>query len=580
MRLMESVRIQLNKLFKSPLFVKFLVGNTSGNSDYSKAKCPVSGSPTLEFTERNIRAIEEHLKKGGWLGLLIPEGYILIDVDDTTVGEYLYRAVKSLGLKTQVIKTPNGWQFFFRDSGKVWKQHIKATTKSGIIVDYKLSGKGYIVLPTPGLEGREWKDIVELDRQEDLDLLPIFLEPFRCKAFSIPIKEGERNDTLFRHISGLRNLVKNEDEIREIASFINDYLTEKPLGKEELEKTIAEREGYEYSISKALDFSTVKKLTAKDILEMEFPETKWLVEDILPKGLTILTGKPKTGKSWTALNVAIAVATGGKALGQFEAEGGRVCYLALEDTEESLNERLKKVLKGENRDIGIEFTFYRYFVELASKLGISLSSTEKFQDAISSIILSWLKEQEGYSLIIIDTYYLIRPSSNSKKQSGEIDYTTLRLLKEIADSKDMGILILHHSKKVEEEDPLNNSYGSIMISAGPDTIWTYFKGKQLLHIIGRRTRERIFYITFDNEIMSWIVKGEYQEEQELSESNQEIINLLKTEGKALTIKEIAKRIGKSYDVTKATLSRLAKRGEIVNTGRGRYIYPPSLEGRK
>jgi RecA-family ATPase len=39
------------------------------------------------------------------------------------------------------------------------------------------------------------------------------------------------------------------------------------------------------------------------------------VPGILPEGVNILAGRPKMGKSWAALNIAVAVASGGRALG-------------------------------------------------------------------------------------------------------------------------------------------------------------------------------------------------------------------------------------------------------------------------
>src|SRR5262249_36487301 len=62
--------------------------------------------------------------------------------------------------------------------------------------------------------------------------------------------------------------------------------------------------------------------TAADLHSMELPEPKWAVDGILPDGLTLLAGKPKLGKSWLALNLALAVAGGGFALGSIPVERG------------------------------------------------------------------------------------------------------------------------------------------------------------------------------------------------------------------------------------------------------------------
>jgi Mrp family chromosome partitioning ATPase len=91
------------------------------------------------------------------------------------------------------------------------------------------------------------------------------------------------------------------------------------------------------------DLSSYKKeqgLTATELIGMNFPEQMWVVPNVLPEGLAILAGKPKTGKSWLALNLALAAASGGEFLNT-ELAAIKVAYLALEDSERRLRERLE-----------------------------------------------------------------------------------------------------------------------------------------------------------------------------------------------------------------------------------------------
>src|SRR5215203_4707030 len=66
--------------------------------------------------------------------------------------------------------------------------------------------------------------------------------------------------------------------------------------------------------------------TAPELMAETLPAVKWIVPDILPEGVTILGGKPKMGKSWMALGLAVAVATGGVALGTKRVEQGDALY--------------------------------------------------------------------------------------------------------------------------------------------------------------------------------------------------------------------------------------------------------------
>ena len=55
--------------------------------------------------------------------------------------------------------------------------------------------------------------------------------------------------------------------------------------------------------------------SAADLQKMTLPEPRWIVPGLIPEGVTLLAGKPRVGKSWLALDLAIAVATGAEALG-------------------------------------------------------------------------------------------------------------------------------------------------------------------------------------------------------------------------------------------------------------------------
>src|SRR5262249_9809830 len=81
--------------------------------------------------------------------------------------------------------------------------------------------------------------------------------------------------------------------------------------------------------------SPLTMLDANDILSKHHPDPVWAFRGLIPAGLTMLAGRPKVGKSWLSMQLALAVATGGMTLGQ-GVEIGRVLYLALEDSERRL----------------------------------------------------------------------------------------------------------------------------------------------------------------------------------------------------------------------------------------------------
>src|SRR6185312_7759941 len=78
------------------------------------------------------------------------------------------------------------------------------------------------------------------------------------------------------------------------------------------------------------DFKPVpKEGTAAWLLQQDFPPVRWIIDGLLPEGLTILAGKPKLGKSWMALDWLLAKAHGGYAFGTIQCDVGDCLYMAL-----------------------------------------------------------------------------------------------------------------------------------------------------------------------------------------------------------------------------------------------------------
>ena len=89
----------------------------------------------------------------------------------------------------------------------------------------------------------------------------------------------------------------------------------------------------------------MEAFSAADLLALTLPEPKWAVAGLLPAGFSVLAGKPKLGKSWLGLDIALAVALGGVALGSIHVSQGDVLYLALEDTTRRLQTRIRNSYK-------------------------------------------------------------------------------------------------------------------------------------------------------------------------------------------------------------------------------------------
>jgi hypothetical protein len=102
-----------------------LIGMSPRNTEraaaerYSMAKRPTAtGWTNAEYLGLTEEEAQAWTAEGGWLGLRIPEGYQLVDVDNVADGELLYKALQAEGEKFHAMKTKNGYQFIFKDNPK------------------------------------------------------------------------------------------------------------------------------------------------------------------------------------------------------------------------------------------------------------------------------------------------------------------------------------------------------------------------------------------------------------------------------------------------------------------------------
>ena len=83
--------------------------------------------------------------------------------------------------------------------------------------------------------------------------------------------------------------------------------------------------------------------SADALRTMTFKPLDYVVPGIISEGVTILAGKPKIGKSWLALDIALAVSGDRFLLGEIKPIQGDVLYAALEDNKRRLWKRFVRL---------------------------------------------------------------------------------------------------------------------------------------------------------------------------------------------------------------------------------------------
>jgi len=247
----------------------------------------------------------------------------------------------------------------------------------------------------------------------------------------------------------------------------------------------------------------LETVSAKDLLTQPIEPLGFTINAILPHGLFILAGSPKVGKSWLALDMCYAVASGG-ALWSYSAAPGDALYLALEDNPARLQERLSKVSPVCDLDTTTDI----HFATQAKKLG----------DGLAEQITAFLDDYPQTKLIIIDTMQYIR---NTGKFTGTYsgDYHDMDALREIINGRELTLLLITHTRKTKDADPLNLISGSTGLAGAVDGVFILEKNKRIgnrakLTIANRDTESHQFELRFDSLDCRWQFIAETSDEDD------------------------------------------------------------------
>ena len=218
------------------------------------------------------------------------------------------------------------------------------------------------------------------------------------------------------------------------------------------------------------------------LMDMNRERKSFCVETLIPKGVCILGGAPKVGKSWLALDMCIRVAKG-EPLWDLPTRKGTTLYLALEDGIDDLQDRAYMLTDDIPHDAHFAVT------------------AEKLNSGLCDQIVSFVTEHPDTVLVVIDTFQVVRSRSSRAGYAGE--YAEIRKLKELADRFGMTILLVHHLRKQGDSDPLNRISGSSALTGATDGVYVLTQRDRNgndadLICAGRRIRKREMQLRFEN----------------------------------------------------------------------------------
>ena len=236
----------------------------------------------------------------------------------------------------------------------------------------------------------------------------------------------------------------------------------------------------------------LQTISARDLQDKEFDPVRWVVEGLLPQGLALLVSPPKYGKSWFVLDLCLSVAAGEKFL-DMPTHKMDCFYLAMEDNQRRLQDRMNKVLQGERAPTGFAFA------TAAADIGSGLTDQ----------LNAYLDAHPDCGLVVIDTLQKVRRAKGGSASAYEADYKDIGVLQKLASERNICLLLVHHLRKMKDEtDPFNQISGTNGILGAADSALVMNRRSRAdetttLAVTGRDLESCDLALRFDKTLCRW-----------------------------------------------------------------------------
>ena len=249
----------------------------------------------------------------------------------------------------------------------------------------------------------------------------------------------------------------------------------------------------------------LQTVNADTLLYEPLEKPSFVVDGLIPTGLTLFCGSQKIGKSWLMLKLCLCVSQG-IPLWDMPTQEGDVLYLCLEDTFCRIQDRL-----------------FRLTDEASGRLHFAVAS-DKLSDGLIVQLEDYLKEYPDSRLIVIDTLQKVRTASKDNAYAS--DYGDISLIKDFADRHSLAVIVVHHIRKQNDSDVFNKVSGTTGLTGSADATFVLEKEKRAsdaakLYVTGRDTPYQEFTLRFRD--CSWELVERKEQEQIERESIPDIL---------------------------------------------------------
>lgn len=239
-----------------------------------------------------------------------------------------------------------------------------------------------------------------------------------------------------------------------------------------------------------------RQWTLRELMSTELEPTRYVVDGILPEGLTGVIAPGKIGKSFLLSGIALSVCRGSLALEAIGTHKAEVLYIDLEQNAPKAKSRWRQVLCGDDPPAGLHIQF--------DWKPLDKGGLEDIDRAI--------EKNPAVRLVVIDVFTKVKPTVAKGMNAYDQEYQILGNLKALADRRRIAIAFVHHTNRTKSDDPLDSVSGTNAMVGVPDAIWmlSRSRGKKVgkLYVTGRTAYEATFELVWSPSSGSWRISSE------------------------------------------------------------------------
>ncbi len=241
-------------------------------------------------------------------------------------------------------------------------------------------------------------------------------------------------------------------------------------------------------------FADFNFYTVPDLSPEERKPPEFIVSEMIPVGMSFLSGAPKTRKSFLAVQLAIAVATGTQFFG-YKTTQCDVVYLDLEGSKNRISTRTANMSTAIPRNV-----FITNRIE------------EKLSDGLVDRLQMLHQQRPNIRLVLIDTYARAKGKNRTFGANAyEADVDFLEPIQQMALEEKIAVAFVHHDKKGAGfvVDSFERLSGTMGISGSADSVLNLitegkrFDGKATLEFTPRDARGGEIRLEFSERFNEW-----------------------------------------------------------------------------